>query len=57
MNIKFPATRWSGNTLQNREKHKQTKKRQLDTLVVSGKRKCRKKKVELYFGVYIIHIV
>ena len=43
MNIKFPATRWRVNPQQDREKSKQTKKRQLDTLVASGKRKCRKR--------------
>ena len=43
MNIKLPDTRWRGNPQQNREKRKQTKKRQLETLVASGKRKCRKR--------------
>ena len=42
MNIKCPTTMWRGNSQQNREEKKQSKKRQLETLVVKGKRKGRK---------------
>ena len=43
MNIKFLATRWRVIPHQNREKRKHTEKRQLETLVASGKRKRRKR--------------
>ena len=55
MNIKFPATMWRGNIHQNRDKSKHTKNRQLETLVASGKRKCRKRSLIVFWGIYHTH--
>ena len=55
MNIKFLATRLCVNPHQNIEKRKRTKKRQLETLVTSRKRKCRKRSWILFWGIYHTH--